>query len=194
MQLLTPSHKIWPMRATGAEDTLLDLTSVGDYAQRPTTGVVDLLKDALEWTGNSTERDSLTHDLETNAMEIYIAGSTAASRNVIWYLTAWRNENGPAKRVAQGTATTGTQAVIKFPHAGDSGDLAVPNTFWCDTIIVTWENWLKEVEATDPDGNSNSVGSLWFDACGYRYWLIEFRTTEADATAMTNITAFYGRF
>ncbi len=190
MNLTTPSHKIWPMRATGAEDSSrIDLTTEGDFAQKPSTGVVDLLKDSLEWTGNSTEREALTHDSEANGMEIYIAGSTAAGRNVIWYLTAWRNENGPAKRVAQGTATTGTQAVVKWPHNG----AVISNTFWCDTIVVTWENWLKSVEGTD-SGNSNSVASLWFDAAGYRYFMIEFNTTDADATALTNLTAFYGRF
>ena len=190
MILKTPCHKIWPMRATGAEDTLIDLTSAGDYAQRPTTGVLDLLKDNVEWTDNATEREATTHDLETNGMEIYIAGSTAHSRNAIWYLTAWRNENGPAKRIAQGTCTTGTQAVVKWPH----NDADIANTFWCDQIIVSWHNWPKAVVGTDADGNSNSVGSLWFDAAGYRYWLIEFRTTEADATALTNLTAYYGRF
>ena len=189
MNLTTPSHKIWPMRATGAEDSSrLDLTTEADYAQKP-AAALDLLKDSITLSPE-TPRDALTHDLQTNGIEIYIAGSTAASRNVIWYLTAWRNENGPAKRVAQGTATTGTQAVVKWPHNG----VAIANTFWCDQIVITWENWLKEVESTDVDGNSNSVGSLWMDGCGYRYWLIEFNTTDADATALTNLTAFYGRF
>ena len=188
MNLTTPSLKIWPMRATGPEDTLLDLTSAGDFASKP-TDTLDILKDAINWTDNSVENPALTHDSEANGIEFYIAGSTAAGRNVIWYLTAWRNENGPAKRVAQGTATTGTQAVVKWPH----NSVEIANTFWCDTIVITWENWLKEVEATD-SGNSNSVASLWLDGCGYRFWKLEFRTTEADATALTNLTAFYGRF
>ena len=189
MNLTTPSHRIWPMRATGAEDTLLDLTTAGDFASKPATGVVDLLKDSIAWTDNAIEVDGHTHDLETNGMEIYIAGSTTHSRNAIWYLTAWRNENGPARRVAQGTCTTGTQAVVKWPHNG----VAVANTFWCDTIVVTYENWPKEIEATDA-GTSNSVASLFLDACGYRFWKLEFRTTEAVATALTNLTAYYGRF
>ena len=178
------------MRATGAEDTLLDLTTAGDFASKPATNVVDLLQDSVEWANNSTETPALTHDLEANGMEIYMAGSSAAGRNAIWYLTAWRNENGPAKRVAQGTCTTGTQAVVTWPHNGAT----IANTFWCDQIIVTYHNWPKGIVATDEDGNSNSVGSLWCDTCGYRYWLLEFRTTEADATALTNLTAYYGRF
>ena len=189
MNLTTPSDQIWPMRATGAEDTLLDLTTAGDFASMPPTGVVDLLADAVDWASNPTERDALTNILKSNGIEIYIAASTAHSKTMNWYLTAWRNSNGPAKRVAQGTAETGTQAVVTYPHNGAS----VSNMFWCDKIVVTWENWLKNVEATDEDGNSNSVGSLWLDACGYRYWMIEFITTDTSAPA-TNIVAYYGRF
>lgn len=188
MNLTTPSHKMFPLRATGAEDTLLDLTTAGNFANKP-AGAVDLLQDSIDWTDNSSQTPAVTNTLKANGIEINIAGSTAAGQNVIWYLTAWRNENGPAKRVAQGTATTGTQAVVAWPHNGAT----IANTFWCDTIVVTWENWLKEVEATD-SGNSNSVASLWMDTCGYRYWMMEFRTTEATATALTNLTAFYGRF
>ena len=81
-QLVTPSHKIWPMRATGAEDTLLDLTTAGDFANKPTTGVVDLLKDSVAWTDNSVEVASNTHDLQTNGMEIFMAASAAANKSV----------------------------------------------------------------------------------------------------------------
>ncbi len=193
MNLTTPSHRIWPMRATAGEDTAAviaaRIATTGDFAQKPTTGVVDLLKDAIEWTANATERDATTHDLETNGIEIFICASDAHSKTMNWYLTAWRNENGPAKRVAYGTATTGTQQVVKFPH----NNAVIASTFWCDQIVVSWTNWPKGIVATDEDGNSNSVGSLWCDTCGYRYWLIEFITTGTSAPA-TNITGFYGRF
>ena len=179
------------MRATGAEDTLLDLTTAGDSDSRPSTGVLDLLKDNVDWTDNSTEKESLTHDLETNGMEIYIAGSSAHSKVANWYLTLWRNENGPAKRVAQGTCTTGTQAVVKYPHNG----IAIANMFWCDQIVVLWHNLAKGIVGTDSDGKSNSVGSIWFDLAGYRYALLEFRTSEVSVeTRATNLVAYYGRF
>lgn len=176
------------MRATGTENTLLDLTSAGNFEQKPATGVVDLLSDSVLWTNNSIENPALTHNSETNGMEIFVCGSATHSLSGTWYLTAWRNGNGPAKRVAQGTCTTGTQAVVKWPH----NSVAVANTFWCDQIVVTWSNWPKGVEATDASGNSNSVGSLWFDACGYRYWLLEFR--QLGVSPIVNLTAFYGRF
>jgi len=187
MILQTPCHKIWPMRATGAEDTLLDLTTAGDFASKP-SDTLDLLSDVIDWTDNSAKNTGLTHDTETNGIDIYIAASNAHSKTLNWYLTAWRNENGPAKRVAEGTAETGTQAVVTYPHNGAS----IANMFWCDNIVITYENWLKEVEATD-SGNSNSVASLFLDTCGYRYWLIEFVTTATSAPA-TNIVAYYGRF
>ena len=188
MNLTTPSHKIFPMRATGAEDTLLDLTTAGDFASKPATGVLDLLKDNVEWTDNSVGNPSLTHDLETNGIDIYIAASSTAGKTLNWRLIAWRNENGPAKIVAEGTATTGTQAIVKYPHNG----VAIADMYWCDNITITFENWLKEVEATDT-GNSNSVSSLWMDTCGYRYWMIEFITTGTSAPA-TNMVSYYGRF
>ena len=110
MNLTTPSHKIWPMRATGTEDTqaTIDarLATTGDFAQMPSSNVIDLLKDAIDWTSNSSETPSLTHDLETNGIEFMIAASTAANKTMNWYLTAWRNENGPARRVAPAAATS----------------------------------------------------------------------------------------
>ena len=178
------------MRATGPEDSsAITLAMEGDFAQKPVDNVVDLLKDAIVWAGNSVEKPSLTHDLETNGMEIFICASSAASKTMNWKLYAWRNENGPAKYLATGTATTGTQEVVKFPH----NEVTIANTFWCDQIVVTWHNWPKGVVGTDASGNSNSVGSLWFDAAGYRFFRLEFVTTGTSNPA-TNITAFYGRF
>lgn len=189
MKLTTVSHRIWPLRVTGPEDTLLDLTSEGNFDNIPSTAL-DLQKDSIEWDPEVERQARLLAELEANGIEIYIAASNAHSQNLIWYLTAWRNENGPAKRVATGTATTGTQAVVKYPH----NNVSVANMYWCDKMTITYQNWLKEVDVSDPDGNSNSLGSLWLDACGYRYWLLEVRTTEADATAATNVCAYYGRY
>ena len=183
MNLTTPVHKIWPMRATGPEDTLLDLTTAGDFAQKP-DGTLDLLKETIQW--NEQQAKVMAKTL-TNAVEIYMMASDAPDKTFNWYLTAWRNENGPAKRVAEGTAITGTQAVVKYPHNGE----AVANMYWCDTVEVTAEDWPKEVESTG--GDLNSVNSLWIDAIGYRYFLMEFITTGTTAPA-TNIAAYYGRF
>ena len=179
------------MRATGPEDTsAITLATEGDFAQKPTTGVVDLTADSVAWTDNAVERSALTHDLETNGMEIYICLSAAAGKKANFKLYAWRNENGPAKLAAAGVATAGTQQVVKFPHNGAT----IATTYWCDQIAVTYHNWPKGIVGTDTDGNSNSVGSLWFDACGYRFFRLEFETTTLAGDAATNITAFYGRF
>ncbi len=178
------------MRATGPEDSsAITLATEGDFAQKPIDNVVDLLKDSIAWAGNSVETNGNTHDLETNGMEMFICASAAHSETMTWKLYAWRNENGPAKLAAEGTATTGTQQVVKFPHNGAE----IANTFWCDQVVVTYHNWPKGVVGTDADGNSNSVGSLWLDAAGYRFFRLEFVTTGTSNPA-TNITAFYGRF
>jgi hypothetical protein len=178
------------MRATGPEDVdAIALATEGDFAQKPDDNVVDLLQDSIDWAENSSETPTLTHDLETNGMEMYICASSAASKTMTWKLYAWRNENGPAKLAAEGTAITGTQQVVKFPHNG----VDIANTFWCDQIDVTYHNWPKGIVGTDPNGDSNSVGSLWMDSCGYRFFRLEFVTT-GTADPATNITAFYGRF
>ena len=187
MNLTTPSYKLYPMRATGPQDTLLDLTTAGDFASKPATGVVDLFADSVAWTDNTIENTSLTHNLKANGIEIHMAASAAANKNLKWYLTSWRNENGFARRVAEGTAITGTQAVVKYPHNGATAT----NMFWCDTIVVTFENWPKEVETTDEDGN-DSVAGLWFDACGYRYWMLEIE--DGDSSSVVNTVAYYGRW
>ena len=183
MNLTTPVHKIWPMRATGPEDTLLDLTTAGDFEQKP-EGILDLLKETIQW--NEQQPDVIAKTM-TNAIEMYMMASDAAGKTLNWYLTAWRNENGPAKRVAAGTAVTGTQAVVKYPHNGNP----VANMFWCDTIAVTFENWPKEVETTDEDGH-NSVAGLWMDDCGYRYWMLEIE--DGDSSSVVNTVVYYGRW
>jgi hypothetical protein len=68
MNLTTPSHKIYPLRATGPEDTLLDLTTAGDFAQKPATAV-DLLQDSLDWTDNSSGTPAVTNILKANGIE-----------------------------------------------------------------------------------------------------------------------------
>ena len=193
MNLTTPAHRIWPMRTIGAEDAeatiLARLDSTGDFAQMP-SGAVDLLKDSIALAPEVERVSKVLPYMETNGIEIYMAGSTDADKTMDWYLTAWRNENGPAKRVAVGTAVTGTQKLVVYPHNMPAGTIA--NMFWCDTITVTWENWMKDVESTSTTGR-NTVASLFLDACGYRYWMLEFRTTGTDAAA-TSLCAYYGRF
>jgi hypothetical protein len=90
--------------------------------------------------------------------------------------------------LAVGTGELGTQAVVTYPHNG----VTATNKFWADNLVITYENWPKDLEATDT-GNSNSVASVWMDDCGYRYWKVEI--TDADGSTGTeagNIASYWG--
>ena len=180
----TKTHRLFVARAAATEDTLLDLTTKGDFAQKPATAL-DLMKDDIV----SPRNVPFPAVLEANGIGFSFCGSTAADQNFLWYLKVWGNENSPCKYAAYGTGKLGTQAVVKYPHNGT----AVANMFWADTLIVTAYNWFKPIKSTDTAG-LNSVAEIWTDDVGFRYWLVEIRTTEADATAATTLAVYYRRW
>jgi hypothetical protein len=185
MNLTTLSQKLRIARNEADEDaTLLDLTTLGDYENRPSVlgdtgvGVIDLLAEEVV---SATEMD-------VNGIEFMFSGGSTAGKTFGFRILAWRNSNGPARLAAVGTGELGTQAVVKYPHNGSEAT----DRFWADNLVITYENWPKEVEATDT-GNSNSVASIWLDAAGYRYWKIEI--TDADGSTGTeagDIAAYWG--
>jgi len=190
MNLTTLSQKLRIARNEADEDsTLLDLTSKGDFANKPSVlgdtgvGVIDILADEVV-----SVFESLSSETRVNGIEFIFCGSSAAAKTFGWRLLAWRNLNGPARLFAVGTGELGTQAVVTYPHNGATAT----NRFWADNLVVTWENWPKDVEATDT-GNSNSVASVWLDDCGYRYFKVEI--TDADGTTGTeagDIASYWG--
>ena len=185
MNLTTLSHKIRIARNEANEDSsLLDLTSEGDHASMPSelgatgTGVIDVLSD--KYAGET--------ETEVNGIELYFCGGSAAGKTFGWRILAWRNCNGPARLAAVGTGELGTQALVTYPHNGETAT----NKFWADNLVITWSNWPKDMEATDT-GNSNSVASVWFDFSGYRYFKVEI--TDADGSTGTeagNVAAYWG--
>jgi len=181
----TLAHRLFPARATATEDTLLDLTTKGDFAQKP-SGALDLLKYSVALSPE-VERDAPVRPiLKQNGIAFMFTVSTAAGKTFNWHMKAWLNENGPAKYVAAGTGIAGTQAVVKYPHNG----VAVANVFWADTIVVTAFDWYKTVKATPPSTALNSMSEVWLDDAGFRYWLPEIITTGTSDPA-TTVTVFY---
>ena len=177
----TLAHKLFVARAAATEDTLLDLTTKGDFAQKPATAL-DLLKSTIAWSPE-VERDApIRPVMKANGIAFMFAASTAHSKTFNWHLKTWLNENGPAKYVASGTGITGTQAVVKYPH----NETTVANMFWADTVVVTWFDWYKEVKSTTPSTAVNSISEVWLDDAGWRFWLMEIITagTAAPATAV----------
>ena len=187
--LTTLTLKLRIARNEADEDSaLLDLTTAGDYASKPSVlgltgvGVVDILADKYE---GETET-------EVNGIEFIFAGGSAAGKTFGWRIIAWRNSNGPARLAAVGTGELGTQAVVNYPVVPGGGTEAAENKFWADNYVITYENWPKEVEATDT-GNSNSVASIWLDAAGYRYWKVEITDADGSTGAEAgDISVFWG--
>lgn len=181
----TLAYKLFVARAAATEDTLLDLATKGDFAQKPTTAL-DLLKRSIAVSPEVEQTPPVRPLMYQNGIGFMFAGSTAHSKTFNWHLKTWLNENGPAKYVATGTGILGTQAVVKYPH----NNTAVANMFWADTVVVTWFDWYKEVKATTPATAVNSISEVWLDAAGWRYWLMEIITT-GTADPATAIAVYY---
>ncbi len=182
--LTTLSHQYFVARALAGFDTPIDLTTASDAAQRPSDILDIFAKDIVTPQATPVFPETPANGLCFTLMGSH--GSDADNKDMAWRLLAWRNSNGPAEIVANGTAKTGTQAVVTFPH---NGAATGGNVNWCDTIVITNEYWMKEIEATAAGGDSMS--KLFLDTAGYRYFKMEITTS---GTPVVNAACFYGYF
>ena len=185
MNLTTPSHKIFVARTEAAANTTFSATlaTKGDFANKP-TGTIDILDPAfLDPITGSAKAVKIIANSDINGLMFSFAGGDTADDAFTWTIFAWRNENGPATIVGNGTGKLGSQRVIKYPHNGLAPDSA---RYWADTLVITNDRWFKEIEATSVGGNS--VSHVWFDACGYRYFLVEMPTSVGV------IASYFGYF
>jgi hypothetical protein len=181
--LQTLAHQYFIARNEADEDTdTLDLTSEGDFANRPA--------ESGTFLGAVDVNTGLTSKVPVNGITFAFTGGAAADKTFTWKLFAWKCGNGCARQVAQGTGALGTQAVIRYPHNG----VAATDKFWTDTLTVTWWNWYKEVRSTDTTGH-NTQAEIWLDACGWRYWYIEIADADGSTgTEAGDVAAYYGYF
>ena len=174
MNLTTKSHKLYVARQEAVADNTFtaNLATQGNFAQKP-SGALDVL-DIIRLDPNASEEKDpkVIANSVANGLVFTFAGGAAADAVFSWKIYGWRNENGPAELLADGTGVLGTQAVVKYPHNGATAT----SKFWADTLVVENEYWIKEVEAT-ASGN-NSVSKVWFDTCGYRYFYVEIPTSD----------------
>ena len=187
--LTTLAHGLKIARNEADEDaTLLDLTTLGNYANRPAVlgetgvGVVDLLDD--KYIGET--------EMKVNGIEFFFSGGSGNDKTFGWRILAWKTANGMARLAGIGTGILGTQALIIYPLVPGGGEIAAPNKFWADTLVVSAPNWPKGIESTNPTGN-NSAASVWLDDAGYRFWKVEI--TDADGSTgdeAGDIAAWYG--
>ena len=178
--LTTLSHQLYIARGAAVAATALDLTTKGDFANKP-AGALDIF--TLDVV---TPKDApVFPESPVNGIRFLFCGDGGENATFDYRLLTWGNENWPAKIVATGVGTLGTQGVILFPHNNESTSMT-----WADTVTVTLDNWPKEIESTDTSGN-NTVAELWMDGCGSRYWSMEITATSGGSDL---VAVYWGYF
>ena len=89
-----------------------------------------------------------------NAVQVIFVGSDEDDETMTWAIYAYRAK-GPAEKVANGTATLGTQRVEK----------ATATILYADTIAITEQVWATPLSVCD--SANNRIAKLSFDFCGY---------------------------
>ena len=165
------------LRAEANENAAtIDLTSEGDFAQKPSGAIQLKARNDGEGHGGS-------------AIEVIFAGGSAAGKTFTYTLYGWRRTNGPARFIATGTGTLGTQAVVKYPDTAATAT----SKFWADTLSVTGR-WLKAVSSSDTSGN-NEVASLQYDFCGYEWLYVEIQSADGTTGSEAgSISVYYSYF
>ena len=161
------------LRAEANEDAdTIDLTSEGDFAHKPASAIQLRARD--DGTGHGS-----------NIIEMVFCGGSAAGKTFTYKVYGWRKENGPARLIASGTGTLGTQAVVSYPSSG----AAATNKFWAH-ILTVMENWIKTVITTDESGN-NAIASLVFDFCGHEWLYVEIENASGAGDEAGDVSVYY---
>ena len=170
--------------ATGAPDAIV-LATESDFAQKPATAL-DLAKKDLFLPKDG----QVFGELEQNGLAFSFSGSGAAGKTFTYDIYAWATENGPAKHIINGTGILGTQQVVVYPHNGVATSAI---RYWADTLVVTWENHLKEVESTDITGH-DAISEVWFDGTGLRHIFIQISDADGSSGTEAGDIACYYRY
>ena len=153
-------NRWYSFRAVGDEDASpIDLTTAGDFANK------------------SSGAQQIVQGMRTSAyldIALAIAAGSAENKILTWRLFTWAIANGMAQQVAYGTATTGTQAVVKYPDG-----TTATNIFWCDTIVVTSYAWPKAVKATLGQAN-DSVAMITLDMLNWSWWFMQIEDADGS--------------
>jgi hypothetical protein len=179
--LSTLVHEYYVARQEAVADSSFsdDLATGGAASNRPESAFDVLDRIRLNPITSNAKDPSIFPVTPTNGIIFSFEGEGSDIVEFAWRVYGWRNMNGPAEIVCDGTGMLGTQQVVEFPHNG----VAAPGRLWADTIVVENDRWMKEVEGTSYEGNS--VGKLWFDACGYRYFYVEILTSTGPMAVYT---------
>ena len=128
MNLTTLTHKLYVARQEAAANTTFSdtLATKGDFANKPSTSidVLDVIR--LDPLANTVKDPKHFAISEINGITVSFAGGDANDDAFTWTIFAWKNENGPATIVGNGTGILGSQAVVVWPH---NPGVAVSNRF-----------------------------------------------------------------
>lgn len=172
VQTVTVTSDYRLLRAKAVEDdgSTIAIASEGDFAQKPS---------------GAKRVPPIQHNTPANAVCIIFAGEDTANETFSWRLWAWRNNNGPAEHVANGTGVLGSQDVVLYP---DSGTAVTASTLWADTLSITNNTFIKTWYVAD-SGN-NRVAKLWGDLAGYEWIYCEI-TNAGDAGGEAGLVSVY---
>ena len=174
----TFTNRWFVCRAEANEDaSALDLTSAGDFANKPAG--------AFEIPSNE-DSPTIGYSTLNNNHILAFSGGAAAGKTFSWKLYVYRISNGMAELVADGTAELGTQAVVTYPQGGSA-----TNKFWADKITVTNDYWPAKV-LKGTNNENNSVDKIIFDGLGISHIYVEISAADGvSGTEAGNVTCYW---
>lgn len=99
-----------------------------------------------------------------------------------WKLYGFRDDNGMAEEIANGTGNLGDTAVTVHPITG----AAATDLYYADELTITEQLWPKSVAVYDTGGASGEVAKIAFDGMGIAYLLLELTQCDAGTANETN--------
>ena len=118
-----------------------------------------------------------------NDIMITFLGTPAAQTAVFtWRLYGFRDTNGMAEEIANGTGNIGSVAATVHPITG----AAATATFYADFLAIAAQYWPKTVAVVDVDAAGTSIAKIIFDGFGIKYLLLELTTCDKDTSNETD--------
>lgn len=124
-----------------------------------------------------------------NDIMITFLGTPAAQATVFnWKLYGFRDTNGMAEEIANGTGNIGSVAATIHPITG----AAATSTFYADFLAITAQYWPKTVAVVDVGAAGTSIAKIVFDGLGIKYLLLELTACDnTQGTETDELEAIY---
>ncbi len=118
-----------------------------------------------------------------NTVQIAFMGKPADQSSAFsWKLYGYRNGNGPAQNIANGTGNLGDVALTVHPITG----AAATASFYADFLTITAQVWSKTVAIFDVGASSGEIAVIQFDAAGIKHLRLELTNCDAGTADETD--------